>query len=102
MRTTSGVTLPFDAPPVYFFCAPTIFACFIISLYELNDLDRQISLKAVAVICGSLSNLEIGHLEVCSFGEETSLVIPFNEPFTLTSGSRIIIHFTFEDTSTDI
>ena len=60
------------------------------------------SLEAVAVICGSLSKLEIGQLGVCSFGEDTSLVIPFNEPFTLTSGSRIIRHFTFEDTSTDV
>ena len=60
------------------------------------------SLEAVSVICGALSKLEIGQLGVCGFGTDTSLVVPFNEPFTLSSGSRIIRHFAFEDTATDI
>ena len=60
------------------------------------------SLEAVAVICGALSKLEIGRLGVCGFGSDTSLIVPFSEPFTSVSGARIIRHFDFQDTSTDI
>ena len=60
------------------------------------------SLEAVAVITGALSKLEIGRLGVCGFGSDTSLIVPFNEPFTSSSGARIVKHFSFQDTSTDI
>ena len=60
------------------------------------------SLEAVAVICGALSKLEIGRLGVCSFGTDTSLVVPFDEPFTGVSGARIVRHFAFQDSATDV
>ncbi|KAL5263839.1 hypothetical protein ACHWQZ_G005046 [Mnemiopsis leidyi] len=62
----------------------------------------QMSLEAVAVICGALSKLEIGRLGVCSFGTDTSLVVPFDEPFTGVSGARIVRHFAFQDSATDV
>ena len=60
------------------------------------------SIEAVAVLCGALSKLEIGRMAVCGFGSEPSLVVPFTEPFTATSGARILRHFNFTDEGTDI
>eukprot|EP00116_Pleurobrachia_bachei_P004139 sb/3464401/ len=62
----------------------------------------QMSIEAVAVLCGALSKLEIGRMAVCGFGSEPSLVVPFTEPFTAASGARILRHFNFTDEGTDI
>ena len=62
----------------------------------------QMSLEAVSVLCGALTKLEVGQVGVCGFGEDTTLIVPFSEPFTLHSGCRIIRHFTFDEDKTDV
>ena len=65
-------------------------------------LPPQMSLEAVAALCSAMTKLDVGQVGVCGFGDEPSLILPFNEPFTSTAGARVVQHFTFQQQNTDI
>ena len=62
----------------------------------------QLAFESLALISNALSTLEIGHLAVCSFGEEAELLHDFNQPFNEQSGAYILRNCTFKQEQTRI
>jgi midasin len=63
-----------------------------------------LALESLALLCKSLSMLEVGEICVVSFGDEEHVRVaqPFAQTFTSESGPRIFRHFTFQQIATDV
>jgi midasin len=63
-----------------------------------------LALESLALLCKSLSMLEVGEICVAGFGDEEHIrvALPFAQTFTSESGPRIFRHFTFQQTATDV
>jgi len=63
---------------------------------------KQLAFESLSVISNALRWLEAGELAVCSFGEDTKLLHPFEENFNEQSGASILKQFTFNQKKTKI
>ncbi|CAG0903948.1 unnamed protein product, partial [Darwinula stevensoni] len=63
---------------------------------------KELAFDSLALISKSLSLLEAGQLAVLAFGEHVNIVHPFREPFTPSSGLRLLEQFTFDQKKTRI
>jgi midasin len=63
-----------------------------------------LALESLALLCKSLSMLEVGEICVVGFGDEEHVRVaqPFAQTFTSESGPRIFRHFTFQQTATNV
>jgi midasin len=63
-----------------------------------------LALESLALLCKSLSMLEVGEICVAGFGDEEHIRVaqPFAQTFTSESGPRVFRHFTFQQTATDV
>lgn len=62
----------------------------------------HLAFQALALVSSSLSRLEVGQVAVASFGEQVSVVHPFEAgPITEEAGQRMLERFTFQQTKTD-
>jgi len=63
-----------------------------------------LALESLALLCKSLSMLEVGEICVVGFGDEEHIRVaqPFAQTFTSESGPRVFRHFTFQQTATDV
>ena len=60
----------------------------------------DMALKAMATLAVGMTQLEVGEVGIASFGNEMNLVHPFEQPFTLESGSKIVQAFQFKQQRT--
>ena len=60
----------------------------------------DMALKAMATLAVGMTQLEVGEVGIASFGNEMNLVHPFEQPFTLDSGSKIVQAFQFKQQRT--
>lgn len=58
--------------------------------------------RAVTLMAKALQQLESGEVAIARFGEETQLLHPLEEPFTLESGPRVFSEITFAQNSTKL
>ena len=63
-----------------------------------------LALESLALLCKSLSMLEVGEICVIGFGDEehVRVALPFAQNFTSESGPRIFRHFSFQQTATNV
>jgi midasin len=63
-----------------------------------------LAMESLALMCKSLSMLEVGEICVVGFGDEDHVRIahPFSQNFTGESGPRVFRHFNFQQTATDV
>ena len=63
-----------------------------------------LALESLALLCKSLSMLEVGEICVVGFGDEEHVRVaqPFAQNFTSESGPRIFRYFSFQQTATDV
>jgi midasin len=63
-----------------------------------------LAMESLALMCKSLSMLEVGEICVVGFGDEDHVRIahPFMQNFTSESGPRIFGHFSFQQSATDV
>ena len=64
----------------------------------------SLALESLALLCKSLSMLEVGEICVVGFGDEEHVRVaqPFAQNFTAESGPRIFRHFSFQQTATNV
>ena len=64
----------------------------------------SLALETVALVCKSLSMLEVGEICVVGFGKEEHIRVahPFDRPFTNEAGPIVFRHFGFRQTATDV
>jgi len=62
----------------------------------------QMALEALTMICKAMSRLEVGQLAVAKFGEDMTLLHPFDTPFTDREGPQIITQFPFMQDTTNM
>lgn len=67
-----------------------------------DNQSKTLAFQSIGVISKALRLLEAGDISVVSFGEDTSLVHPFDQQFTDESGAEIIRSFTFSQKKTKI
>lgn len=60
----------------------------------------QMAYETVALISTALSQLEVGEISLVSFGQEVSLLHPFDEPFNADAGAQALSRFTFKQDKT--
>ena len=60
----------------------------------------EMALAAMATLANGMTQLEVGEIGIAAFGEDMTLLHPFNKPFTSESGVALIGNFTFEDKRT--
>ena len=63
-----------------------------------------LAFETLAMLCKSLSMLEVGDLCVVGFGKEEHIRVahPFGQPFGNEAGVKIFQNFTFDQTATDV
>ncbi|KAJ1819886.1 AAA ATPase midasin, partial [Coemansia sp. RSA 2675] len=62
----------------------------------------ELAYETLALVTTALNQLEVGQLSVVSFGEEVSLLHPFDRPFDADAGARVLSRLTFADDRTDV
>ncbi|KAI8323453.1 midasin [Martensiomyces pterosporus] len=62
----------------------------------------ELAYETLALVTTALNQLEVGQLSVVSFGEQVSLLHPFDNPFDSEAGARVLSRFTFCDDKTDV
>ncbi|KAJ1768723.1 AAA ATPase midasin, partial [Coemansia sp. RSA 1843] len=62
----------------------------------------ELAYETLALITTALTQLEVGQLSVVSFGEQVSLLHPFDSVFDSDAGARVLSRFTFADDKTDV
>lgn len=61
----------------------------------------QLACEALTLIAKALSQLEVGEISICSFGEDVKLLHPFDQPFTSECGEYCMSQFTFNQLKTN-
>lgn len=61
----------------------------------------QLACESLTLISKALSQLEVGEIGICSFGEDIKLLHPFDQPFTSESGEYCMSQFTFNQSRTN-
>ncbi|KAJ2662217.1 AAA ATPase midasin [Coemansia sp. RSA 1200] len=62
----------------------------------------ELAYETLALITTALTQLEVGQLSVVSFGEQVSLLHPFDATFDADAGARVLSRFTFDDDKTNV
>ncbi|KAJ1881463.1 AAA ATPase midasin, partial [Coemansia sp. RSA 486] len=62
----------------------------------------ELAYETLALVTTALNQLEVGQLSVVSFGEQVSLLHPFDTAFDSEAGARVLSRFTFADDKTDV
>ncbi|KAJ1809062.1 hypothetical protein LPJ75_004461, partial [Coemansia sp. RSA 2598] len=62
----------------------------------------ELAYETLALVTTALNQLEVGQLSVVSFGEQVSLLHPFDSAFDSEAGARVLSRFTFADDKTDV
>ncbi|KAJ2692523.1 hypothetical protein H4R19_006136, partial [Coemansia spiralis] len=62
----------------------------------------ELAYETLALITTALNQLEVGQLSVVSFGEQVSLLHPFEAVFDAEAGAHVLSRFTFADDKTDV
>ncbi|KAJ2535210.1 AAA ATPase midasin, partial [Coemansia sp. RSA 1933] len=62
----------------------------------------ELAYETLALITTALTQLEVGQLSVVSFGEQVSLLHPFDAVFDAEAGARVLSRFGFADDKTDV
>ncbi|KAJ1731573.1 AAA ATPase midasin, partial [Coemansia sp. Benny D160-2] len=62
----------------------------------------ELAYETLALITTALTQLEVGQLSVVSFGEQVSLLHPFDAAFDADAGARVLSRFTFDDDKTNV
>ncbi|KAJ2848120.1 hypothetical protein J3B02_004018, partial [Coemansia erecta] len=62
----------------------------------------ELAYETLALVTTALNQLEVGQLSVVSFGEQVSLLHPFDSTFDSEAGARVLSRFTFADDKTDV
>ena len=60
------------------------------SMVEEGNMSGQLALEALVVMTKAMAQLEVGEFAVVKFGEETTLLHPFDQPFTDEAGAAFI------------
>ena len=61
----------------------------------------QLASEAMALIAKAMARLEVGELAIVKFGDDVSLVHPFDQPFTSEAGPAVIGNFAFDQQDTN-
>ncbi|ORX66473.1 vWA-like protein, partial [Linderina pennispora] len=62
----------------------------------------ELAYETLALVTTALNQLEVGQLSVVSFGEQVSLLHPFEQPFDSEAGARVLSRFSFAHDKTDV
>ncbi|KAJ2787210.1 AAA ATPase midasin, partial [Coemansia helicoidea] len=62
----------------------------------------ELAYETLALVTTALNQLEVGQLSVVSFGEQVSLLHPFEAAFDAEAGAHVLSRFTFADDKTDV
>lgn len=62
----------------------------------------QLTFEALALVCKSLTQLEVGQVSVAKFGNGVDIIHPFSTPLTSESGANILEKFSFAQEQTNI
>eukprot|EP01113_Clastostelium_recurvatum_P030736 TRINITY_DN3768_c1_g1_i1.p1 TRINITY_DN3768_c1_g1~~TRINITY_DN3768_c1_g1_i1.p1 ORF type:complete len:495 (-),score=188.49 TRINITY_DN3768_c1_g1_i1:34-1518(-) len=62
----------------------------------------QMALEALTLISRAMARLEVGQIGVVAFGEDMSLVHPFEAPFSDQAGPQVVGRFRFAQQQTDM
>ncbi|KAJ2722068.1 AAA ATPase midasin [Coemansia sp. Benny D115] len=62
----------------------------------------ELAYETLALVTTALNQLEVGQLSVVSFGEQVSLLHPFDSPFDSEAGARVLSRLPFADDRTDV
>ncbi|KAJ3358451.1 hypothetical protein GGF32_000407 [Allomyces javanicus] len=62
----------------------------------------QLGFESVCLIARALQQLEVGNLAIAAFGNDMTLVHPFDMPFSDEAGARVLDQFTFAQQRTDV
>ncbi|RWS31507.1 midasin-like protein [Leptotrombidium deliense] len=72
------------------------------SLSMADNQSKQLAFESLALLAKSLTLIEAGEMAVMSFGDETRLLHSFDEPFTASSGAKLLYQFQFSQEHTRI
>lgn len=62
----------------------------------------DLAFQSIAMVSQSLANIDAGKLGILRFGENTDILHPLDEAWTLDSGAKVLEQFNFEQSRTDV
>jgi midasin len=62
----------------------------------------KLAFDTLALTAKALSQLEVGQISIVRFGEDVKVVHAFEEPFNTESGGKVVHHFKFDQSRTDV
>jgi midasin len=62
----------------------------------------KLAFDTLALTAKALSQLEVGQIGIIRFGQDVKIIHPFEEQFTSESGGKIVLHFQFDQSRTDV